>query len=118
MKLRIVIVVLALFSLSCEDVVTPSLRDKTVKLLAPANNVVSRDSVQTFYWGELEDSLRYQLQVVSPRFDSIVRLETDTITTRNRLTLQLRPDVYEWHVRALNSGSASKFSNAFRLTIQ
>src|SRR5690242_17626255 len=91
-----IVVMVLLLAAACEDVVTPSLSDRKVKLLAPANNVVSRDSVQTFYWEELEDSLRYQLQVVVPGFDSIVRLEADTITNRNRVKLKLRPDVYEW----------------------
>lgn len=114
----VVLLALIMFCVaSCEEV-PPSLEDTKVSLLAPANNVESTDSVQTFYWEELEDSARYQLQVVSPRFDSIVRLAADTLVSRNRLTLQLRRDTYEWRVRALNSNGASMFSNVFRLTIR
>lgn len=112
------VAILLLFTAACEDGATPELRNQQVKLLAPANNVTSMDSVQTFYWEELDDSLRYQLQVVSPGFDSIVRLEADTILQRNRLTLKLRRDTYQWRVRALNSVTASQFSDAFRLIIR
>ena len=117
MKWTIIIIAMILAA-SCADVVNPSLKDRKVTLLAPANNVVSSDSLQTFYWEELEDSLQYQLQVVSPGFDSIVRLEADTTVRRNRLSLKLRPAVYEWRVRALSYGGASMYSDIFRLTIR
>jgi hypothetical protein len=112
------VTIFLLLMAACEDGATPELKNQQVKLLAPANNVISSDSVQTFYWEELGDSLRYQLQIVSPGFDSIVRLEADTILRRNRLTLKLRSDTYQWRVRAMNSVANSKFSEVFRLIIR
>lgn len=103
---------------SCEEALERQLTGQKVKLLAPANNVATTDSIHTFYWEILEGASLYQLQVVSPKFDSIVRLETDTLIAINRHTLNLRKGNYEWRVKAFNNTSNSNYSDTFHLTIQ
>ncbi|HYC28036.1 MAG TPA: hypothetical protein VEB42_04455, partial [Chitinophagaceae bacterium] len=58
-------------------------------MLAPANGVSSTDTLQTFYWELANGATQYELQVVSPGFDSIVQLIADTTTARNRVTMPL-----------------------------
>ncbi|HEY0066750.1 MAG TPA: hypothetical protein VGB46_05295 [Flavisolibacter sp.] len=103
---------------ACESALDPELTTQRVRLQAPANNLLTTDSVHTFYWETLEGATRYQLQVVSPRFDSVARLGVDTIINRNQFSQTLRRGSYQWRVRAFNGGSTSAFSDTFSLTIQ
>jgi len=104
---------------ACETALERRLEGQKVRLLAPANNLVTTDSVHTFYWETMQGADRYQLQVVSPRFDSIARLGVDTIINRNQFGLPLRRNqVYQWRVRALNAGSSSNYSDTFQISIQ
>lgn len=103
---------------ACETALESELTTRRVRLQAPANNLVTTDSVHTFYWELLEGATRYQLQVVSPRFDSVARLGVDTIISRNQFSQTLRKGSYQWRVRAFNGGSSSAFSDTFSLIIQ
>jgi hypothetical protein len=103
---------------SCEEALERPLTGQKVRLLAPANNITTTDTTHTFYWEILEGASLYQLQVVAPKFDSIARLETDTLISINRFTLNLRKGNYEWRVKALNNSSHSNYSDTFYLTIQ
>src|SRR5690349_4304894 len=85
---------------SCEEVLERSLVDKKVNLQAPVNNLTTTDTAHNFYWDEMEGATGYQLQIVSPRFDSIVKMLTDTPVTGNILHLSLNKGAYQWRVRA------------------
>lgn len=109
---------LTLFAVSCKELTEPLLNKEIVTLLAPVDKVVSADSVQIFYWNYLQDSAKYELQVVSPKFDSIVRLVIDTVVSSNQFPLSLKKGDYEWRVRAVNYSSSSQYSTKWSLTIQ
>jgi hypothetical protein len=103
---------------SCEEVLERSLVDKKVTLQAPVNNLTTTDTAHNFYWEEMEGAMGYQLQIVSPRFDSIVKMVTDTAVTGNQLHLGLNKGAYQWRVRATNNSTTSGYSDAWNLTIQ
>lgn len=103
---------------ACEEAVESPLTDKKVILLSPANKVISPDTLQLFYWENLDNATQYQLQIVSPGFDSIVRLTVDTVIGRNQFQQELRRDNYQWRVKALNNSTESAYSDAWNLTIQ
>ena len=73
---------------SCEETLEISLTDKKVTPLAPADNITTSNSSQTFYWETIDGAAEYQLQVVSPKFDSIAQLITDTIINKNQFNLK------------------------------
>lgn len=102
----------------CTDITEPLLTSSTVALQAPANGVISSDNAQTFYWEPVKDATRYQLQLVTPRFDSIVVLLLDTIIPVNQFPWQLMRGNYQWRVKALNTNSSTSFSNTWHLQIQ
>lgn len=102
----------------CSEIVENSLTNQNVVLLAPANNVVSGNVSQSLYWQALFDSTtHYEVEVVSPRFDSIVMLITDTTIQTNILRIGLDSGQYQWRVRAFNNSSTTPFSNPWTLTI-
>ena len=107
-------------SSSCYEAVTEKvLTNEKITLLAPTNNLISTDSNATFYWNEVNGATKYQLQIVSPKFDSISKVYADTIITKNLFLFSLnKGKKYQWRVRAKNSSSETEFSTNFMLTIQ
>ena len=103
---------------SCEEALETPIDTYNVTLLAPANNVVSDETDQTFYWEKLDNATQYQLQVVTPKFDSIVKLIVDTTISANQFTQILEQGSFQWRVKAQNNSTTTSFSQAWNLTIQ
>lgn len=107
------------FVTSCEETLEAELKNEKIVLLSPIDSVQSTDTLQLFYWQHSQKYADYQLQVVSPRFDSMVKLIADTITTKNQLQLKLKKGFqYQWRVRAVNYSFASPYSSVWNLWVQ
>jgi hypothetical protein len=65
----------------------------------------------------VDTSVNYELVIVTPRFDSVVSLVTDTTVSTNVLAMTLGPAQYQWKVRAFNSVSTTPFSSPWTITI-
>ena len=117
MKKKCLIILIVICLISCDETLEFSLIGKKVTLLAPVNNLNTTDSVHTFYWEKLNGAVQYQLQIVSPRFDSIVRLVDDTIITNNTFHTELDKGTYQWRVKALNNSTQSDNSDIWNLKI-
>lgn len=113
-KLFILYVVLScsflLLLISCSEIIEPDLEGTEVELLAPADSVMMTTQTQLFWWEELEKIVDvYNIQIVSPSFDSIVTLIADEdITDSDKFEITLAPGIYEWTVIARNSNSQSQ----------
>lgn len=102
------IVVSILFT-ACDDVFEDDLTQANISILAPANNAINPNYVQTFWWDFVDEATQYQLQVVKPSFDSVLILIVDTSVTTNKFQLSLSPGMYEWRIRGLNGSSNTKY---------
>lgn len=102
----------------CDQVFERNIENEKPVLEFPADGTVTSDSAQTFYWRPLTGALRYEIQIVSPRFDSFPRLIADTIAEHNQVLLHLSRNIYQWRVRAFNNSSTSDYSDTFTLRIQ
>lgn len=102
---------------SCKEIFERSLDKANVTLSAPANNVVSDSATQTFYWQPVDTNINYELQIVTPTFDSAVSLIADTTVNANVFSITLAPAQYQWRVRAFNSTSSTVFSLPWNLNI-
>ena len=102
----------------CEEALETVLTEKNVVLQAPANKIKTSDPNQTFYWDFMDGASEFQLQIVSPKFDSIARLITDTIITKNQFPLEMQAGNYQWRVKAINNSSSTKFTDPWNLEIQ
>jgi hypothetical protein len=101
----------------CQEAFEKPLDQKKISLSAPANNLQSDSADQVFYWQPLDSGTNYELQIVTPGFDSIAGLLVDTITPRNILRLVLGPAQYQWRVRGFNASSSSAYTAPWTLTI-
>lgn len=95
---------------SCKDFIEPSLTDKNVTLIYPANNSHTSANVIAFNWKELEGALSYNLQIASPSFSNMQLFLLDTTVSATQFNYTLLPGTYQWKVRALNGSSASTYS--------
>lgn len=95
---------------ACNAFIEPALNDAEVQLISPPDNIESQNYVQTFWWEKVDGASRYNIQIVSPGFDSVATLVADTNITSNKFTVSLSPGSYQWRVRAENSGTVSPYS--------
>jgi hypothetical protein len=103
---------------SCEEVLERSLIDKKVILQAPMNNLTTTNTMHDLYWQQMEGATEYEIQVVSPAFDSIARMVIDDTQEELTYNIELEKGVYQWRVRAKNNSTTSDFSDAWTITIQ
>lgn len=97
---------------SCKDIIEPSIKDRKVALEAPGDQYQGSNYTVNFWWDEVEDALKYHLQVVTPDFNKIGSLVLDTLVKNNKFTVSLQPGNYQWRVRAENGSSQTAFSAA------
>lgn len=115
-----ILLVLCFTLYACEGSITEkSLTNEQVSLTAPVDNLITTDSIPTFYWEQLDGATLYQIQIVSPKFDSIIRVYADTTISRNLFPFSLnKGKKYQWRVKAKNNSSSSNYSNIRTITIQ
>jgi hypothetical protein len=118
MSNKLIFVFWVMLFIACDQTLEISLTGQRVALAAPVNNLVTKDTIQTFFWQKIDGALEYQLQIVSPRFDSIARLIRDTIISTNKFTMDMESGVYQWRVKASNHSSESAISETWNLVIQ
>lgn len=111
-------ILVCLLAAGCEEALEKDITNQKVTLLAPVNNLITTDTLHTFFWDGLDGASQFRLQVVSPRFDSIVKLIIDTALTNNTFMMDLDPKIYQWRVQASNSAFTSGFSDTWNLKIQ
>jgi len=103
------LLLLACTATACSEFIEPSLTNKQVNVLAPADNVRSSDYNQTFFWDPVDGALKYQLQIAAPSFDAAARIVTDTTIGKTNFTYSLQPGKYQWRVRAVNGSSQTPY---------
>jgi len=102
----LVAVILGIFACTKFD----DLSKSSVNLLSPAKN--EKDSIlsKIFWWDVVTNATKYELQIVSPSFDSIATLVLDSTVTTNQFKYTLTPGKYQWRVRAENNDSKSPWT--------
>ena len=94
---------------SCKELTEPILTNKQVSIIAPKDSLVTTLATNTFAWDGVDGATKYQLQIVSPKFDSVVRFVADSSFSANSFTYLLSPGKYQWRVRALNGSSQTNY---------
>lgn len=116
-KIMLQLILVSIFIAGCEELSETDLSSRKVTLIAPADNIATTSTTNTFAWDPVDDASRYQIQIVSPKFDSIIHFITDSTITRTNFIYTLQQGIYQWRVRALNTGSQTSYS-VHTLTIQ
>ncbi len=104
-----VLIILAIFLFSCEDIIEEDISKKGVNVLSPPDQFNPETSTVNFFWDYLEGADDYQIEVVRGRFDSVTSFVVDTFVQINQFTFNFNPGEYEWSLRALNSVSSTAY---------
>lgn len=102
MKKLLFTIISSLCFLGCAKWVSVDISKESVTIYSPANNHNDSLQLKSFNWEDLQGSNFYQLQIVSPRFDSIIVNVLDSEINANTFTKTLNPGKYQWRVRGLN----------------
>lgn len=103
-------ILLASVFVSCIDIFEVDLQGENVELFAPANDLVTSQEENIFWWSSVTGALWYELQVVSPDFSNVSSLKLDTIIEKSNFQFTLQPGVYHWRVRAMNGSSSTEYT--------
>jgi len=103
-------VLLGMMSLGCSAFLEKSISNSHVVLDAPGDNVVIGSYNITFHWEPVPNALTYELQVVSPSFDSTQYFLVDSTIKSNQYVMTLKPGMFSWRVRALNGSSNTNYT--------
>lgn len=109
----LLVLIISAILVSCAVIFDPNLEDEIVTLRAPADCTITTIQTQTFWWDPVADAEKYNLQIVSPDFEFVVRLAVDTNLTGNSFTWTLQPGIYRWGVSAFNYSSATDYSKFY-----
>jgi hypothetical protein len=102
---------------ACAVFTVPNIETSIVVPVAPANGIKTVTQTQTFFWNYIDGADGYDLQIVSPRFDSIAQFILDTNIIKNSFVYTLLPGHYEWWVIGYNSAYTTMRNTIFSLTI-
>lgn len=111
MKYKIILLLLALITFSCEDIIeVPDISQKEVMVLAPTEDVVINETNINFSWNTVEDADTYKLQIATPDFEVATQIVLDTTITTTNFSKVLDLGTYQWRVRAENSDYQTNYT--------
>lgn len=93
----------------CSEIFEEDINNKEIVVLAPFDGFISSTGDILFWWDPLDGASAYELQIVSPGFDSIRNLVVDTFITINKTSLSFDVGRYEWSLRGVNSGYSTAY---------
>ena len=102
---------------SCDAIIEPSIAKKTVQPEAPADQYQSTSYTVGFWWDEVDNTLSYHLQVVTPTFASPGSLVLDTIVKKNTFSFNFNPGNYQWRVLGQNGSSQTAYTSPRSFTV-
>lgn len=106
-----VITLITILTLSCDDITEiEDISGRVPLILAPVNESVLTTQDVTFTWYPMEDAERYTIQIARPNFEDALQIVLDSTVTSTSFTKSLDLGVYQWRVRAENSGYNSFFT--------
>jgi hypothetical protein len=103
---KIILIALAVFTYSCEDILEEDISDDTIQIISPTKDAKIESNVVNFKWNTLKGADKYRIQI----FESNQVLILDSLTTKTNLTLPLESGSYIWRVRAENYAYESTYS--------
>ena len=106
----VLISLLGITLLSCDEILEKDITQESVLLLAPADSLTTEEVSITFYWEYLQGTHEYLLRVGTPDLQDADFIMLDTLVAKNRFQLELPPGQYQWCVKGMNAGYETKFS--------
>lgn len=105
-----ILLILTISFFACDDIIeVPDITNSNMNILAPKNNTTLTDAAVIFSWDALEDAESYKIQIATPNFAEAQQIVADSLVIENTFSTTLNSGVYEWRLRAENSGYATAY---------
>jgi hypothetical protein len=92
-------------------IVASSIKQQTVQLTSPANNLVTNKGNVTFQWGSLYGATKYQLEIDTNYFVNESTAIYNQVVPGQQVSFTFPKDqVYQWRVRAENDTAQAQWS--------
>jgi hypothetical protein len=116
-NIGIFVALISIFGYACSDLIEESIEEKVVVIITPSDGTVTENYTQTFWWEKVDGALNYRLQMVYNKFDSAAEFKLDTLLSKTRFVITLKPAKYQWRVVALNGSSETSVNTIQDLRI-
>ena len=104
-------IIIVMTMIGCtKDFVVKNIKNATVTINAPTDNIKTPNNVITFWWDEVDGAEKYNLQIVKPNFNAIQQLIVDTNITTNKFNHTFTPGTYQWRIKATNSAGSTAYT--------
>lgn len=102
----IILNVLTFSLVGCKDFIEEDISEEVASFVIPQDNDTIAE-FSSFVWNEIEGATEYQLEIVSPGFNSPEYIAYDTLVSGTDIFLSLSPDQYQLKVTGKNNGYES-----------
>ena len=110
---KILILLMAITTVACEDVLQKNITDDTLQIVYPLSNASINSNAVNFQWNNLTGASNYRVQVMAANASIVV----DSLVTKNNLNIPLSEGTYQWRVRAENNAYTSTYTNNISFSI-
>lgn len=94
-----------------------SIKQETVQLSSPANNLITNQSGLLFQWGSLYGATKYHFQIDTNNFSNDASVVSDQVIPGQQISFTFSKDhAYQWRVRAENDTAQSLWSAIHLIT--
>jgi hypothetical protein len=98
-------------------IVASSIKQQTVQLLSPANNLLTNAGNVLFQWGSLYGATKYQLEIDTNNFANESAAVYNQVIPGQQFSFTFPKDqTYQWRVRAENDTAQSQWSQVSLVT--
>jgi hypothetical protein len=93
------------------EVEASSIKQQTVQLSSPANNLITNQNAQVFQWGSLFGATKYRFEIDTNNFANESKVLSNQIIPGLQLNYTFpKGQSYQWRVRAENDTAQSRWS--------
>jgi hypothetical protein len=108
-KIATILIISILLSRCTKDFIVKDIKKETLSIYSPIDNFKTPNNTITFWWEELDGAETYNLQIVSPNFNSVSSLVLDTVISTNKFNKTLIPGIYQWRLKATNTSGSTAY---------
>jgi uncharacterized protein YceK len=99
------------------SVAATSIKQQTVQLNTPANNLVTNQASASFQWSSLYGATQYRLEIDTNNFANESAVVSNTVIPGQQMNFTFPKDqIYQWRVRAENDTAQSLWSSINLIT--
>ena len=95
----------------------PDISESSVVLRSPVDNASIDSGSVVFLWDEVLNASQYRLQLVTPSFEAITSILTDTLTEELNFSTVLDSGQYQWRVQGINTASSTDLGETRTLLV-